>query len=137
MIVAVIIGLLAALAIPAFQKARINSLSSRLANDFRVFSSAFETHALESGQWATDGGGNSLPATVRPYLEGTAWYSEVPGGGYWDWEFNRLGYIAAVGLVLDSDAPKVMLRVDELLDDGNLSNGNFVKASDRYLYVLE
>ena len=86
MVVVVIIGLLAVLGIPALEKARMNSYSSRIANNFRVFSGAFETHALETGSWAPDGGGNSLPATVRPYFKGSTWFEEPIPGGYWDWE---------------------------------------------------
>ncbi len=138
MVVVMIIGLLTVLAIPALNRARLNGYASTLANDFRVFSGAFETHALSSGQWAPDGWGNSLPPTVAPYLEGTAWYKEVPGtGGFWDWEYQRLGFTAAVGLVPDVDMPELMLRVDQILDDGNLVTGNLLKVSGRYFYVLE
>jgi len=137
MIVVVIIGLLSALALPAINRARVQSNASRLANDFRVFATAFETHCLESGSWAPDGNGNNLPQTVFEHLEGTAWFQPPPGGGYWDWEFDRLGYTAAIGLALNSDWPEVMLRVDQILDDGELASGNFVQVSNRYLYVLE
>lgn len=137
MIVVVIIGILAAIAIPAFQKVRKNSMASRIANDFRVFQTAFETHATESGSWAPDGSGNNLPATVRPYLENSAWFREPPLGGYWDWEVNRLGYRAGIALAWGEDMPDVMLRVDEILDDGDFSSGRFVRANDRYLFVLE
>lgn len=137
MIVVVIIGLLAAIAIPAFQKAQTNSYASRLANDWRVFSSAFETHALETGLWAPDGNGNNLPATVQPYLENTAWYQPAPNGGNWDWEYNRLGVVAGIALIEDNELPAVFEKVDALLDDGNLSTGDFIKAGGRYLLILE
>lgn len=139
MIVVVIIGLLAAMAIPAFQIARNNSYASRLANDFRVFAGAFEIHALEVGHWPTDGMGNSLPPSAQPYFEDTAWYETPPNGGYWDWEADRLGFVASVGLsgglgTLDN---AVYERVDDILDDGDLSSGVFQRAGGRYLYVLQ
>lgn len=139
MIVVVIIGLLAAMAIPAFKKVRNNSYASRLANDYRVFAGAFEIHALEVGVWPGDGQGNALPASAEPYFEGTAWYQVPPNGGYWDWEVNRLGFVASVGLTEGSNSldPAVYERIDEILDDGNLSTGNFRKAGDRYLYILQ
>lgn len=136
MIVVVIIGLLAALGLPAFQRAKVNSYASRIANDIRVFSGAFETHALETGTWAPDGAGNNLPATVRPYFEGSRWYEEPIAGGSWDWEYDRLGYTAAIALVIGDDQPEVFQRVDEMLDNGDLASGIFVKSGDRYLYVL-
>lgn len=138
-IVVVIIGLLAAMAIPAFKKVRNNSYASRLANDFRIFAGAFEIHALEVGVWPGDGQGNALPATAQPYFKGTAWYKVPPNGGYWDWEVNRLGFIASVGLVEGNNSldPAVYEGVDEILDDGNLSTGVFRKSNDRYIYILQ
>lgn len=48
MIVVVIIGLLAAMAIPAFQKVRENSISSRMDNDARQIASAAQQYFLEN-----------------------------------------------------------------------------------------
>ncbi len=62
MIVVVIIGLLAALAIPAFQRVRCRSQNSTVANGFRVFSQAFETYATQNGAWPANVG----PRQVRP-----------------------------------------------------------------------
>ena len=139
MIVVVIIGLLAAMAIPAFQKVRNNSYASRLANDFRSFAGAFEIHALEVGVWPADGSGNSLPASAQPYFEGTSWYLPPPNGGIWDWEVNRLGFVASVGLS-EGDGnldPAVYEKLDDILDNGDLSTGLFRKVADRYLYILQ
>lgn len=47
MIVVVIIGLLAAMAIPAFQKVRENSVKSRMDNDARQIGSAAQQYFLE------------------------------------------------------------------------------------------
>ena len=50
MIVVVIIGLLAALAVPAFQKVRENAIGSTLANDARQLSSAANQYFLENSK---------------------------------------------------------------------------------------
>ena len=47
MIVVVIIGLLAAMAIPAFQRVRENSINSRMDNDARQLASAAQQYFLE------------------------------------------------------------------------------------------
>ena len=47
MIVVVIIGLLAAMAIPAFQKVRENSIRSRMDNDARQLASAAQQYFME------------------------------------------------------------------------------------------
>ncbi len=139
MIVVVIVGLLAAMAIPAFKKVRINSYASRIANDFRIFSAGFETHALEVGNWPSDGMGNSLPPTAQPYFENTSWYQPAPNGGYWDWEVGRFGVVAAVGLSQGDGTMdiEIFMKVDAILDDGNLGTGQFIRTGNRYAYILE
>ncbi len=49
MIVVVIIGLLAAMAIPAFQKVRSNSQNKAVTNNLRQLSAAADQYYLESG----------------------------------------------------------------------------------------
>jgi type IV pilus assembly protein PilA len=49
MIVVVIIGLLAAMAIPAFQKVRTNSIEKALINDARQLGSAAQQYMMENG----------------------------------------------------------------------------------------
>jgi len=49
MIVVVIIGLLAAMAIPAFQKVRTNSQRGAITNNLRQLASAADQYFLESG----------------------------------------------------------------------------------------
>jgi type IV pilus assembly protein PilA len=49
MIVVVIIGLLAAMAIPAFQKVRANSQDKAVTNNLRQLSSAADQYFLENG----------------------------------------------------------------------------------------
>ncbi|WP_267909451.1 type II secretion system protein [Pelagicoccus mobilis] len=51
MIVVVLVGLLASIAIPTISKVRENALKSRLAHDFKTFRTAFEQYALENGDW--------------------------------------------------------------------------------------
>ena len=54
MIVVVIIGLLAALAIPAFSKVRENAIKATLANDARQISSAANQYFLEESRNSVD-----------------------------------------------------------------------------------
>jgi prepilin-type N-terminal cleavage/methylation domain-containing protein len=69
MIVVAIIGLLAALAVPAFVKARKQSQGRRIVNDARQMDAAIDQWALETGQ--TDG--NTVNTTgASTYLK-TAW----------------------------------------------------------------
>jgi type IV pilus assembly protein PilA len=69
MIVVAIIGLLAALAIPGFVKARKQSQGRRILNDARQMDAAIDQWALETGQ--TDG--NAVNTTSAATYLKTAW----------------------------------------------------------------
>ena len=54
MIVVLIIGLLAAMAYPAFMKVKTHAQASRVANDFRSFAGLFEAYTLDNGTYPAD-----------------------------------------------------------------------------------
>ena len=71
MIVVAIIGLLAALAVPGFVKARKQSQGRRIINDARQMDAAIDQWALEKGM--TDGTPVDTSATGAPTYMKTAW----------------------------------------------------------------
>ena len=125
MVVVVLIDVLAALAIAAFKRVQERSLASRMANDFRQYAAAFQQYAFDNGAWpaATTTTG-TLPTGMANYLPST--YSQSPplGGGY-TWS----GSTARIRLLNSQATDVVMQRVDTILDDGNLSSGDFAKMT--------
>jgi type IV pilus assembly protein PilA len=79
MIVVVIIGLLAAMAIPAFQKVRENSVSSRMDNDARQLASAAQQYFLENNVEEVAHGYTTLDGTISTDL--TPYVNQI-GRGY-------------------------------------------------------
>jgi prepilin-type N-terminal cleavage/methylation domain-containing protein len=81
MIVVAIIGLLAAIAIPNFVRARQTSQTNACINNLRIIDAAKQQWALEKGQQTS-----ATPASsnIVPYLgrAGTAMPSEPLGGSY-------------------------------------------------------
>ena len=67
MIVVAIIGLLAAIAIPNFVKARATSQANACINNLRQIDAAAQTWALEKGQ--TTGSAISYPNDLTPYIK--------------------------------------------------------------------
>ena len=140
MIVVVIIGLLAAIAIPAFQKVRENTVATRIASDFRVFIHAFEQIALEEGAWPPDGIGAEVPLLAENYFSEEKWANGPVQGSSWDYEGSgRYGMEASIRFEdgAGNAGVRVMERVDAILDDGDLSTGLFRTVADGYLYILE
>jgi len=141
MVVVVIIGLLAALAIPAFQRNRRASQNTRAVNDFRVFAQAFEIFNTQNGAWpdsAAPGVLPTLPTSISDSLRASNWQSTTTLGGQWQWE-NALASSGDVGVCIAgftcTDAQ--LSELDAKLDDGNLATGRFRKTSStRAIYVL-
>ncbi|MBC2606469.1 type IV pilin protein [Pelagicoccus albus] len=79
MIVVVIIGLLAAMAIPAFQKVRLDSRESAVTNDARQLASAAQQYMLENNTTTVTVGYTSTDGTVGSDLED---YVRRVGTGY-------------------------------------------------------
>jgi len=67
MVVVVIIGLLAAMALPAFQRVKRSAVSKRYINDARQVRDAAERYAMENGNFPPNGVGG-LHASLRGYV---------------------------------------------------------------------
>ena len=123
MIVVAIIGLLAAIAIPSFMKSRVNAQASAIANDFRVFSGAFEQYALETGNYPpSDWSQGAYPTGMDEAWLTDSWVGDSPIGGYYVFH-DPPGGSPLVLLALNNMDTEMMTRVDEILDDGNLGSG--------------
>jgi len=86
MIVVLIIGMLAAIAVPSFMKARENSRKNACINNLRQIDAAKEQYAMEEN--LTDGSAiaDELAGVVE-YIKGGA--PTCPGGG--DYTYNAVG----------------------------------------------
>lgn len=134
MMVVVVIGLLASFAIPAFLRVQENSYASTIANNFRVYRAEFEMYAMEHGEWPPD----ATPSQIPPGMEGrlNRFWEDTSMGDRWDWERNAVGVEVGISLQGDRTTPSAMERVDEILDDGDLSGGAFFKNGNRYTWEL-
>jgi prepilin-type N-terminal cleavage/methylation domain-containing protein len=89
MIVVAIIGLLAAIAIPSFLKARSESQAKGCINNLRIMDAAKEQAAMEMG-WAqtqTVAAGSTQELSVLAYIKGGA--AECPANG--TYTFGAIG----------------------------------------------
>ncbi len=90
MIVVAIIGLLAAIAIPSFVKARAESQSKACINNLRIMDSAKEQAAMAAG-WADASAvatGSAAETNVLSYVKGNA-LPTCPANGTYAW--NAIG----------------------------------------------
>lgn len=121
MIVVVIIGILAAMAGVAFKHVRERSVATRVANDLRVFADAFQTYTLGNGSYPADVGPATVPVGMEEYLKTGIFTSQTPAGGRYDWDEGVFGITAAVSVMSTTIGAETILKIDEILDDGNTS----------------
>ncbi|WP_309399634.1 type IV pilin protein [Cerasicoccus maritimus] len=137
MTLVVIIGLLAIMAMPAFQKARIGTQNSRIANDLRVFNQAFENYVLEKGGWPKNADAGKVPEEMGGYLNPTVFEGRTVVGGRYCWNYQSGTYeagIALTGSILDDPQAE---DIDRIVDDGNLSTGSFQKDGSDFVLIME
>jgi type IV pilus assembly protein PilA len=137
MIVVVIIGLLAALAIPAFGRVRQKAQNSRFVSDLRTFSQAFETYASANGAWPGNAGSGSVPPGMSGDFNEANWKGRNSVGGRWNWDRNINSISAGVSTTNVTVSDEQMAAIDAVIDDGNLATGLFVKVNERFTYILE
>ena len=138
MILVIIIGMLATMAIPYLSKTRESSQNARLMNDWRVFMAAFENYATETGQFPGDGSSGQIPLGMEDHLGETAWSAVSAVGGNWDWDYEQFGFKAGISLVGSSMVAGQMRNLDEQFDDGDLTDGLFRQTgATRFTYILE
>ena len=142
MIVVVIIGLLAALAIPAFQRVQRASQNARAVNDLRIFAQAFEIYNTQNGVWPNNVGPGVVPTTpvsMNGDFKVATWQATTVLGGRWNWD-NSLASGGTCGVSISgytcTDAQ--MQEIDAKIDDGDLTTGNFVQVTPtRVTWILE
>lgn len=137
MVVVVIIGLLSAIALPSFSKARKQSQFVVLLNELRIFGDAVELYIFEQGAFPEDSRTGDIPAGLEGYISVSSWADGSSIGGSWDVEQNDSGVTSAVGVVGYTISDEELLEFDSIHDDGSLTTGDFrVIASGRYYRII-
>lgn len=137
MVVVTIIGLLAALALPAFRRVQRSAVSKRYINDARQIRDGAERYALENGNFPPNGVA-SLHADLRGYIPDTLMASTTtPLGGNWDWDYQQNGFTAAVSVYQPTATDEQLRDIDRTIDDGDLTTGLFQKATNKAIWVVQ
>ncbi len=138
MIVVVIIGMLAALAIPAFLRVQRASQNSRVASDFRVFAQAFENYSAEYATWPPNAGAGVVPTGMAGTFKVGVWRANTSIGGRWNWDSNNFGIVAGISIQNFTADDDQLTEIDAKIDDGDITTGLLRKTqANRFTYILE
>lgn len=137
LIALVVVGLMAAMAIPTFLKVTKNSRVTAFARDVKTVANASETYILESGLWPPDTSSGVFPNELAGYFSKRFFETETPVGGSWDYEEFDSGITSGVGVVDPTLDEVDLAKADAIIDDGNLATGQFRKITNgRYYWVI-
>lgn len=146
MVVVVIIGLLAAAALPTYRHITMRSKATSLENDLRQFSTAFITYNLQNGRWPADGDPQTAPPELANSLPPT-FTAKAPIGGVYKWNFDvpADGIACKAALIVQtapgnpvSDDVDQLLMIDKQMDDGDLTTGLMqVGSTNSLVFIIE
>lgn len=128
MVVVVIIGVLAGLALPAIAKVKQKALGARFMNDLRIARGMADLYVHEKGDWPPDGNAG-MPSELLEYLPPAQWSRTPCIRGFWDWDYNVFGFTAGLSVENYTGPDSQLVAVDKAIDDGDLSTGTFRKTS--------
>lgn len=124
MIVVAIIGILAALALPSFLKARIETQNSAFMNDLRTIDAAINMYAAEHKGYPKDVNEGIMPPELAPYLKSIDWTKPTPIGGLWDYD-KDWGMTCGIGVKGASRTAEEMAKL-----------GDFIQYGGEYIQVI-
>jgi prepilin-type N-terminal cleavage/methylation domain-containing protein len=141
-VVVMLIGLLAAMALPTYRYVTLRSKATAVTNDIRVFTTALQTYSTQHGGWpAATGVPGEIPAEMADSLPANFTKPTAIGGQY-EWVSNST-YRAAIRITstsvssLTEDA-ELVETVDKTYDDGDLSTGSVQLTGDHDLvFIIE
>ncbi len=144
MIVLFVIGVVAAIALPAFNKYLRNARAATFASDVRHLAHAGMQYTLESGLWLPDSSSGEFPSELDGYISKKKFELGTSLGGVWDFELGRDSdeYFSAVGVHFkkagENPGDEIFVSIDKSIDDGDLNTGIFQKIeTHRYYYFIE
>lgn len=145
-VVASIIGILAALALPAFQRSRDNARIGALEHDLRLYEQELDTFELDNGYYPPS---LSTPGLFPMGMENrmsSAWKLPSPIGGTYRWVYtteedpaDRSAYIDIVHSTqypIAIDPPRLQ-DIDEDIDDGHPNTGYLRLFGENLRYYLK
>ncbi|MFK7884786.1 MAG: type II secretion system protein [Phycisphaerales bacterium] len=140
LIVVVILGILAAVVVPAFGGTTDEARKGAFIAELKIFADAAEYHNAREGGFLEDSSTGEVPDGLERYIDVDGWLDGTPIGGEWDVERNENGVSSALGVHFRGDNPgdEFMQDIDARFDNGDLATGVFrqLDDNDRYYWVI-
>lgn len=141
LIVIVILGILAAVVVPAFSGVSDEVRKGAFIRDLKTYADAIEAYTARTGRFVGDSSSGEFPPELDGYLDRSEWERGTPIGGVWDVELMEQGITSGVGVHFQggtNPGNDYMADIDARFDDGDLTTGVFRRLQDntRFYYII-
>ena len=138
-VVTLVIGIMAAIAIPAFLHARKITQMNRFIGDLRILSDGMVQLVMSTGNYPPDRQPGEVPAGMTNFVRNIDWSKPTVIGGLWDWDYQTYQFGGKAGISVHGPdwSAEEMQEIDARIDDGNLSTGYFRQNGTHYTYLIE
>ncbi len=149
LLVLVIIGVIAALAVPRFSNIQDRTRYTATWSQYGRFEAALNLYRSIWHDYPTDVFHGSPPGGMSTFIRARSWRAEPPIGGVWDWNNRRNGAgvlnpdwsvlgpnIAITQLPLPVALAARMNILDAMVDDGIQTTGKLRRANSRFLCLF-
>ena len=142
MLAVIIIGMLAALLIPAYNLAIRSRQNAECSRKLRTAVDAFQLYASEKGGYPAQQAVGSTNVTEMdsyyfPYFKINWWGNATELGGRWRWVVGYNGFDFAVAITAPGVSPTQLTDLDKMIDDGNLSAGLFRYDGTNSFFIIK
>ena len=142
MAVVVILGTLAAIAIPSFGSLTDEAKQSTFIANLKIYASAANLFVAKNTQYPEDSSSGAIPTGLETYIDVDKWNAGPVIGGVWDFELNSFGITSGFGVHFNGTGETrddvYMTEIDSKFDGGDLATGAFREIADnsRYYFIL-
>ncbi len=133
--VVIILGLLAAIAMPRGVAAAENARLAAGYENYRRLALAFEGYHAVYGEWPADDYAGNVPPGMEEFLNETEFEKLTPFGGWYDWS-TGYGFAVGLGIYQPTAGLEVFDQLDARFDDGVRTSGHLQVKLGEWFYVL-
>lgn len=138
MIVIAIVGILASMAMSAYERFILRSKLSEMTAQLGHFSKAFEVWKQVNGRFPNDSHIVLPDEASNIGINEIQWLAPTLLGGTWNWEGPNTHDFAGISIMGHTAPDEHMEIFDAILDDGDLDTGKFRRVKPgRVTYILE
>lgn len=139
--IVLILAILSGIAIPRLYTGYDEATTGATVSHLKTISLAAEMLYNETGAWPSDAATGDLPPELTGYLRPNLFAVACPTGGAYEWDTNVDSVTARVKIVRQTNERSEWVRIDALLDDGDLTTGRMTAeitgGRDELSWVIE